>query len=165
MVPVRKDGNLRVHKNRGEICSGGPPGPDRPTGEKIESKALRYIKEGRVRIIRVMGRTDVYALVQGSDPQNPYEVRFNGQAWWCNCDAHVWRCSHVVAVQLVTGRVEWEQKEESVHDPEIDQVLGPRWVQRVREGLYDGSEGVGESRPVRAGGLRPDDERVDVRSG
>lgn len=132
MVTVRKDGNLRSHKNKGEVCPGAQV--IRVAGESIEEKAARYLTEGRVEITSVTSRR-VHALVRGSQP-DPYEVWFTGVAWVCSCEAQTWRCSHVVAVQLVVSSRFENQATEPVEersDPELDGLLGERFVQRQKE--------------------------------
>lgn len=60
--------------------------------ESVESKALRYIGEGRV-VILGKRRNAVYAEVQGSAGM-PYGK------WRCSCPS-LFRCCHVEAVRTV----------------------------------------------------------------
>ena len=133
MVPVRKDGNLRIHKNHGELCSGGGAAGETPrrSGESIEDKALRYIREGRVSIVGVFPSGNIRAFVRGSEM---YEVKCANGAWSCPCPAQTWRCSHVVAVRLVTDPDDAAKDDQKATDPELDELLGDRFAQRpVRE--------------------------------
>lgn len=69
------------------------------TAETIEQKALRYIQEGRVKVIS-LAPGDITVSVQGSSP-TPYLVRFVNGVGVCPCPARVWRCAHVYAASLV----------------------------------------------------------------
>ena len=101
-VKANKDGSLRTHKEGDEYCSGGrKPGPKTP-----EDKAQRYIDEGRVTIVRreeTPTGLECEIKVQGSEA-DPYTVRLSGGLWTCDCPAHVWRCAHVIAGQIVAKR-------------------------------------------------------------
>lgn len=78
----------------------GVPLPDvkRHGRENAETKGRRYLIEGRVLLHEVRAGT-VKAKVRGSDQF--YEVTLRNGYWNCNCYAKG-RCSHLVAVQLVT---------------------------------------------------------------
>lgn len=65
----------------------------------IEAKAGRLLVEGRVRLI---GTPDgLEATVEGDHSE--YVVRLTRRGPSCDCPAYVRRCSHVRAVELVTG--------------------------------------------------------------
>jgi uncharacterized Zn finger protein len=68
------------------------------TAETVTGKAARYLAEGHVTIVRVDGDL-VDARVRGDS--GTYMVRHDPAGWWCSCPA-LGRCSHVVAVKLVT---------------------------------------------------------------
>jgi uncharacterized Zn finger protein len=132
MVPVRKDGSLRAHKNKGVVCPGGGDATTRVSGETIEAKAARYLREGRVQVVSIHeGR--ILVLVRGSKP-DPYTVRFTNGVWVCSCEAQVWRCSHVAAVQLVVSpnyrQRELEPPAVGSVTEELDGLLGGRLLQR-----------------------------------
>lgn len=72
----------------------------------VRSKALGYVRDAKVRIIKADGAakpllipTRVGAIVQGFHGQ--YWVRLNREGWLCSCGAT--ECAHLAAVQLVTG--------------------------------------------------------------
>ena len=136
MVTVRKDGKLRAHKNKGVVCEGGAL-VVRRTGESIEAKAARYLAEGRVTILSVSADY-IEATVQGS-AEEAYEVKFTGHAWVCSCEAQTWRCSHVVAVQMVVGprfqQLPPSEESQSKLDEEITDLLGGRIVQHRKEDI------------------------------
>jgi hypothetical protein len=72
------------------------------TREGVEAKARRYVSEGRLNITRV--RMDsIAATCRGSDAF--YWLGWEEGGWWCSCPARA-RCSHLVALQLVTVRPE-----------------------------------------------------------
>ena len=68
--------------------------------ENVETKARRYLAEGRV-LIRHVDQTTVVARVRGSDTY--YRVVGDEHGWSCDCLARR-RCAHETAVQLVTVR-------------------------------------------------------------
>ena len=68
--------------------------------ENSETKALRYLCEGRVRI-RVVTPELVEAEVQGS-AEVAYKTRREGRLWSCTCPAWQRQCCHVRAARLVT---------------------------------------------------------------
>ena len=82
--------------------TGTESSPPRRGRENAATKALRLLTEGRLRVTRVRGdlivaecRGDsgqVYHL--GHDPRN--------LQWRCTCEARG-RCSHLIALQLVTA--------------------------------------------------------------
>jgi uncharacterized Zn finger protein len=71
------------------------------TREPIEAKAARLLLEGRVHIVRV-SRGDVGAHVQGDTGTRTVTWTRWGD-WHCTCPARG-RCSHLIAVRLVTQR-------------------------------------------------------------
>ena len=75
--------------------------PDRRT-ETQQSKATRYLTEGRV-TVRAVGHTGVVAFIEG-DSGLRYRVEYSPdqQCWSCNCPHRPLNCAHVIAVQLIT---------------------------------------------------------------
>jgi len=65
--------------------------------ETIETKALRYLAEGRLHVYRVHGGV-VEATCHGTDL---YHLGFDGRDWSCTCAAYG-RCAHLLALELVT---------------------------------------------------------------
>lgn len=66
---------------------------------RVEAKAARYLAEGRVRVLRVSGDSAA-AEVRGGEL---YRLEFVRGSWACDCPAWTPRCTHVLAVELVTG--------------------------------------------------------------
>ena len=72
------------------------------TRESIESKARRYLGEGRLVVTRVLG-DQVDAVCQGKT--GTYDLGHSpGRGWWCSCPVRTDRCSHLAALWLVTIR-------------------------------------------------------------
>lgn len=71
--------------------------------ENVDTKGRRYLTEGRLRVMSVVGHT-IEATCLG-DGAELYVLGYRAGRWWCNCSART-RCSHLVAVQLVTVRPE-----------------------------------------------------------
>lgn len=69
--------------------------------ENIESKARRYLIEGRVSIVAAHSH-HVTALVTGTENTHHVERESSGR-WVCSCPARG-RCCHIAACQLVTQR-------------------------------------------------------------
>jgi uncharacterized Zn finger protein len=69
-----------------------------PSGETTEEKAVRYLSQGRVKV-RAVSAERVEADVRGS---KTYKTTREGKRWACDCPAWQRRCSHVIAVELVT---------------------------------------------------------------
>lgn len=68
--------------------------------ERMFLKAKRLLSAGCVTVVEVDGEL-VRARVAGDHGE--YEVsRLPGDRFRCSCPALRWRCSHVVAVELVT---------------------------------------------------------------
>ena len=67
--------------------------------EDAFSKARRLLAEGRV-IVKAVTPNAVTAIVRG-DSGKLYAVSGEYERWSCNCSA-LSRCSHVMALQLVT---------------------------------------------------------------
>lgn len=67
--------------------------------ENVETKARRYLCEGRITLRRV-GPSEVLALVRGNGAfyNTGYDER---SGWWCECAARG-NCAHLTALQLVT---------------------------------------------------------------
>lgn len=71
-------------------------------GASIAEKAGRYLAEGRVKVQFVTEDGGLFH-VTGSDPGDPYYVRFSSLAGWkCDCPARVDVCAHVKACQTIT---------------------------------------------------------------
>jgi uncharacterized Zn finger protein len=72
--------------------------------ENAESKARRYLVEGRLEVQQV-GGGGVLAGCLG-DGGDVYFVRWDGQrrAWRCNCPAFGPRCAHVLALGRVVRK-------------------------------------------------------------
>jgi len=69
--------------------------------ESMEQKAARYLAESRVTLLRVEADA-LDATVQGGRGR-PYVVTHRaGPGWRCTCVAVSVRCSHMVAVSMVT---------------------------------------------------------------
>jgi uncharacterized Zn finger protein len=68
--------------------------------ENVDTKARRYLVEGRV-LIRHVDKSTVVAHIRGSDSY--YRVVGDEHGWTCDCPARR-RCSHETAVMLVTLR-------------------------------------------------------------
>src|SRR6266498_1695710 len=77
------------------------------TRETLDAKALRYIREGRLRVVLV-DTEHIEARVRGTDTEHVTGYERGG--WYCDCQAHQFgrRCSHLAALQLVTVRPERE---------------------------------------------------------
>ncbi len=68
--------------------------------ENVETKARRYLVEGRLTIVRVEGgRID--ATCRGTE--ETHRLGFERGDWYCTCPARA-RCSHLVALQLLIPR-------------------------------------------------------------
>jgi uncharacterized Zn finger protein len=72
--------------------------------ENAESKARRYLVEGRLEVQQV-GGGDVSARCLG-DEGDVYLVRWDGQrrSWRCNCPAYRPRCADVLALARVVRK-------------------------------------------------------------
>lgn len=96
-VSVGKDASEDVSPEDAEILLAGLP-----TGrESAEAKGRRLLAEGRLTIDRVNG--DLVVATCKGDSGAEYRLGHdptNGQ-WRCTCEAKG-RCSHLVALQLVT---------------------------------------------------------------
>lgn len=66
--------------------------------ENADSKGRRYVAEGRLVIERI-DRTTIAASCRGSG--EIYQLGYRPGEWWCACPS-LGRCSHLVALQLVT---------------------------------------------------------------
>jgi hypothetical protein len=69
--------------------------------ETVDEKARRLLGEGRVTVVRAEF-DEIDATVTG-DSGKAYVVVHRPGGWRCRCVATVDRCSHVVAVGLVTA--------------------------------------------------------------
>ncbi len=93
-------GKRIVDEARAKLTAAGaqPTGP--PAG--IDDKARAILADGRIEV-RTVRRDHVHALVHGDN--DTYAVTHNPRdGWVCGCPAgrHGRRCSHLVAVELVT---------------------------------------------------------------
>jgi uncharacterized Zn finger protein len=68
--------------------------------ENAEGKGRRYLCEGRL-LVRSVGPQGIRAIARGNG--DIYRVGYQRGGWDCTCPA-VGRCSHLVALQLVTVR-------------------------------------------------------------
>ena len=68
--------------------------------EDAESKAKRYLSEGRIIIVRV---SDDRLLARVRGDGSVWLVMFEGGVWSCPCPARTDQCSHLRAVRLVTA--------------------------------------------------------------
>ncbi len=71
--------------------------------EDAPAKARRLLQEARVNLTRV--DEDVIEAVVRGDSAAVYAVTWHrGRGWSCSCPAWSFRCSHVLALMLVTVR-------------------------------------------------------------
>ena len=68
--------------------------------ENADAKGRRYIVEGRL-TVRSVTPDEVIAVCKGSGQLHALGWRRQSGLWWCTCEART-RCSHLVALQLVT---------------------------------------------------------------
>ena len=66
--------------------------------ESADSKGRRYAVEGRL-IVEAVDARHIAASVRGNG--EVYQVGYDRGSWFCSCPAPR-RCSHLVALQLVT---------------------------------------------------------------
>lgn len=90
-----------------------------------EVKAVKYLSEGKVKAQHVGEGTALFH-VSGSQPGDPYFVKFSKSGGWkCDCPARVPECAHVKACMLVT---ELDKDPNAsigfAHDADIDAILG-----------------------------------------
>jgi hypothetical protein len=71
--------------------------------ENADAKGRRLLSEGRVQVTRV-DQFSIRALCRGDDGA-VYDLGFDGD-WYCSCPARSPRCSHLVALKLVTIAIE-----------------------------------------------------------
>lgn len=91
-----------------------------------EEKAAKYLAEGRVKAQHV-GESTALFHVTGSDPGDPYFVKFSKTGWKCDCPARVAECAHIKACMLVTDLVTSGQQPVTLggaRNAEIDSLLG-----------------------------------------
>lgn len=70
------------------------------TRQNADDKGRTYLTEGRLVLVRVDGdRIEAYCRGQGAS----YRLGHDSGGWWCECSARG-RCSHLVALMLVTDR-------------------------------------------------------------
>jgi uncharacterized Zn finger protein len=69
------------------------------TREGAEAKGRRYLTEGRLTVLRCQDWL-VDAACKG-DSGHVYVLGYTRDGWWCECPAV--RCSHLIALQLVTS--------------------------------------------------------------
>jgi hypothetical protein len=68
------------------------------TRESAETKARRYLCEGRV-VVEAVDSKHIIASVRGSGVL--HMTGYHPGGWFCSCDAKG-RCSHLLALQLIT---------------------------------------------------------------
>lgn len=69
--------------------------------ERMVKKAQRLLSAGKVKLIHVDDKGSIVASVQGDNAT--YGVwKDPGDRIRCDCPSLKWRCSHVIAVELVT---------------------------------------------------------------
>jgi hypothetical protein len=69
--------------------------------ENAESKARRYLAEGRVRIIACdEAASTIVAEVRGTGAI--YAAGHGPKGWACECDARSNACAHILALKLVS---------------------------------------------------------------
>jgi uncharacterized Zn finger protein len=66
--------------------------------ENVELKGRRYLTEGRL-LVHQVTPNEIRATARGNGWV--YALGFNEGSWFCGCPA-IGRCSHLVALQLVT---------------------------------------------------------------
>ena len=71
----------------------------RGTRENKQDKALRYLVQGRLRVVRVEG--DLVQAECRGDSGRAYELGFFNGRWTCSCPART-DCSHLIALWRVT---------------------------------------------------------------
>jgi uncharacterized Zn finger protein len=71
-----------------------------PSRESVETKARRYLAEGRLTVLGVDAE-GVRATCRGRGAV--YRLGWNGNDWYCTCPARQ-RCCHLIALQLVVVR-------------------------------------------------------------
>lgn len=119
-VTPTKDGIPRMHGPAIARCPGGAqPQPKGP-----EAKAERYLAEGRVKVVE-LEESSALIEVQGSR-EKPYRVKWTGEAWVCDCESRIYRCTHVICGQSLIAK-----KEEPTPTPtpelttaELDEIFG-----------------------------------------
>lgn len=67
--------------------------------ESIDDKAIRYLRERRIRVVRADG-DQVHARAKGE--RDVYQVKVGGGRSRCTCPARV-RCCHVAALELIAA--------------------------------------------------------------
>jgi hypothetical protein len=92
--------------------------------ETIQEKSLRYIAEGRLRVLEVNPDARTATIECKGSRERPYTQRFYQGVWACNCEARV-ECAHLTAAKLV---VPWDATvdpsfADSASDPELDAFL------------------------------------------
>jgi uncharacterized Zn finger protein len=74
------------------------------TRETTVAKSVRYLAEGRLTVVRVVG-DEVRALARGGGQlYRCGHVAGKGGGWFCTCPARTDRCAHLEALRLVTIR-------------------------------------------------------------
>jgi uncharacterized Zn finger protein len=70
--------------------------------ETAATKAVRYLAEGRLTVLRVAG-DDVQAVCKGDGEIYRLGHDLRG-GWFCNCPARTDGCCHLIALRAVTVR-------------------------------------------------------------
>lgn len=88
-----------------------------------ETKARKYLAEGRVRVTRVsMDPLFFVAQVQGS---KTYAVTYDGTIWMCGCEARTVDCVHVIACKLIAPVTFLNKPEYVAPDPDLNALFSP----------------------------------------
>src|SRR5687768_7502559 len=85
------------------------------TRESVDAKGQRYLVQGRL-ILEHVDASLIRATCRGSG--SVYVLGWNGGTWWCGCAARG-RCSHLVALQLVTVRPGDAESESDADEPRL----------------------------------------------
>ncbi len=98
------DGDHRGTRN-GE---GGPyyipqeGGPGRMSRENVNEKAIRYLAEGRIRILSCNEHdAEIDADVRGLGAV--YSTGRDAHGWRCDCPSRTADCAHVIALRMITA--------------------------------------------------------------
>ena len=77
------------------------------TFKPVDRKALRLVRSGKVRLVERTG--DVIVFEVEGDHQT-YRVTWDPEGHHCPCAAHIVRCSHNIACELLIAVAEAEQE-------------------------------------------------------
>jgi uncharacterized Zn finger protein len=73
--------------------------------ESVSDKALRYLDEGRITIIRAAAAPGVVVARAVGSAGARYDLGYDPmkREWRCTCPARVPECAHLYALKLVVG--------------------------------------------------------------